>query len=147
MLFALTLLRVCLPFLSKRLVTCCRRLRPLSRDLAKWDLPLLSLHWRAPSTIPAHVATECIHGCDNMIFNHFSYFYVCLFLQPSLTVRSAVVTAALPEGLSEVFEGQEEQHHFTFLIFDWNNIQEAPKRISWGFFFLEKKSKSASTSI
>lgn len=77
-----------------------------------------------------------------MIFNYFSTF---TFLQRSLTVRSAVVTAALPVGLSEVFEGQEEQHHFTFLVFDWNNIQEAPKRISWGF--LEKKKIKISINI
>lgn len=53
-----------------------------------------------------------------------------LFLQRGLTVRLAVLTAALPVGRREVFEGQEEQDHLTFLVFDWDNVQEAPERIS-----------------
>lgn len=63
--------------------------------------------------------------------------------EPGLTIRLAVLTAALPVGLSEVFEGQEEQNHLTFLVFDWNNIQEAPKCISLVLKEKKKKSKSA----
>lgn len=106
--FAPTSVSVLLPLLLNRLVTCCRIVLPLCRDLAKWDW-LLLLRWRASSAIPASKITtptglkrnantnNSIHGYGNVTFWQRT--------RPGLTVCPAVVTAALPVGLREVFEG------------------------------------------
>lgn len=46
-----------------------------------------------------------------------------------LTISRAVVIA-FPIGFADVFKGQQEQHHLTFLIFNWHNVQEAPEWVS-----------------
>lgn len=52
---------------------------------------------------------------------------------PQRAITMAIVTmntwGAKPRAstLSDVLEGEEEQHNLTHLVLDWHHVQEAPK--------------------
>lgn len=49
--------------------------------------------------------------------------------QQGLTIFMDVGTA-FPIRFTDIFKGQQKQHNFPLLVFNWDNIQETPKLIS-----------------